>query len=169
MAGETNMSVVGNLVSDPELRYTQNGVAVANFTIASKPSVFDKTSGTYKDGEPLFLRSVAWKTLAEHVAGSLTKGSRVVASGRLRQKSYVTKEGENRTAFELEIDDIGASMRFSKVTVQDAVPSGRDFVGSLVDANRVSGTNTSSNNSGSSTGQESNTSSDLWASDETPF
>lgn len=112
MANETTITVVGNLTSDPELRYTQNGLAVANFTIAATPSTFDRTTNAWKDGDPLFLRASVWKEHAEHVAGSLSKGSRVVATGRLKQRSYETKEGEKRTSMELEIDEIGNSLRY---------------------------------------------------------
>jgi single-strand DNA-binding protein len=118
MAGETIITVVGNLTADPELRYTQNGVAVANFTIASTPRNFDRQSGEWKDGDALFMRASVWREFAEHVASSLTKGSRVVATGRLRQRSYETKEGEKRTSIELEIDDIGPSLRYATAQVQ---------------------------------------------------
>ena len=117
MAGETIITVVGNLTADPELRYTQNGVAVANFTIASTPRMFDRASGEWKDGEALFLRASVWRDFAEHVANSLTKGSRVIASGRLRQRSYETKEGEKRTSIELEVDEIGPSLRYATAAV----------------------------------------------------
>ena len=113
MAGETIITVVGNLTADPELRYTQNGLAVANFTIASTPRTFDRQANDWKDGEALFLRASVWREFAEHVAGSLTKGSRVIASGRLKQRSYETKEGEKRTTIELEIDEIGPSLRYA--------------------------------------------------------
>jgi single-strand DNA-binding protein len=117
MPGETIVTVVGNLTADPELRYTQNGLAVANFTIASTPRNFDKASNEYKDGDPLFLRASCWREFAEHVTGSLAKGSRVIASGRLRQRSYETKEGEKRTSIELEIDEIGPSLRYATAQV----------------------------------------------------
>lgn len=117
MAGETVITVVGNLTSDPELRYTQNGLAVANFTIASTPRNFDRASSEWKDGESLFLRASVWREFAEHVAGSLTKGSRVIATGRLKQRSYETKEGEKRTSFELEIDEIGPSLRYATASL----------------------------------------------------
>lgn len=123
MNGETIITVVGNLTADPELRYTQNGVAVANVTIAATPRVFDKTSNAYKDGEPLFLRASAWKELAENIAGSLVKGSRVIASGRLKQRSFETKEGEKRTTIELEIDEIGPSLKFAVASVSRAAKS----------------------------------------------
>jgi single-strand DNA-binding protein len=120
MAGETVITVVGNLTSDPELRYTQNGLAVANFTIASTPRNYDRASSEWKDGEALFLRASVWREFAEHVAGSLTKGSRVIATGRLKQRSYETKEGEKRTSIELEIDEIGPSLRYATAQVSRA-------------------------------------------------
>ena len=117
MAGETVITVVGNLTSDPELRYTQNGLAVANFTIASTPRTLDRGSNEWKDGEALFLRASVWREFAEHVAGSLTKGSRVIVQGRLKQRSYETKEGEKRTSIELEVDEIGPSLRYATAQV----------------------------------------------------
>ncbi|THG29478.1 single-stranded DNA-binding protein [Naasia lichenicola] len=129
MAGETIITVVGNLTADPELRYTQNGLAVANFTIASTPRSFDRASNDWKDGDALFMRASVWREFAEHVAGSLTKGSRVVATGRLRQRSYETKEGEKRTAIELEVDEIGPSLRYATAQVTRAA-GGSDRGGS---------------------------------------
>jgi single-strand DNA-binding protein len=120
MAGETIITVVGNLTADPELRYTQGGLAVANFTIASTPRSFDRAANDWKDGEALFLRASCWREFAEHVAGSLTKGSRVVATGRLKQRSYETKEGEKRTSIELEIDEIGPSLRYATAQITRA-------------------------------------------------
>jgi single-strand DNA-binding protein len=120
VAGETIITVVGNLTADPELRYTQNGLAVANFTIASTPRTFDRQANDWKDGEALFLRASCWREFAEHVAGSLTKGARVVATGRLKQRSYETKEGEKRTAIELEVDEIGPSLRYATAQVTRA-------------------------------------------------
>ena len=124
MAGETIITVVGNLTADPELRYTQNGLPVANFTIASTPRTFDRQANEWKDGEALFLRASVWRDFAEHVAGSLTKGSRVIATGRLKQRSYQDKEGNNRTAIELEIDEIGPSLRYATAQVTRAASSG---------------------------------------------
>lgn len=124
MSGETILTVVGNLTSDPELRYTQGGLAVANFTIASTPRNFDRASNDWKDGEALFIRASVWREFAEHVAGSLTKGSRVIATGRLKQRSYETKEGEKRTSIELEVDEIGPSLRHATAQVTRAA-SGR--------------------------------------------
>ena len=123
MAGETIITVVGNLTGDPELRYTQNGLAVANFTIASTPRNFDRATNDWKDGDALFLRASVWREFAEHVAGSLTKGSRVIATGRLKQRSYETKEGEKRTSIELEVDEIGPSLRYATAQVTRAASS----------------------------------------------
>ena len=120
MAGETVITVVGNLTADPELRYTQNGLPVANFTIASTPRTFDRQANEWKDGDALFLRASVWREFAEHVAGSLTKGMRVIATGRLRQRSYQDREGQNRTAIELEVDEIGPSLRYATAQVTRA-------------------------------------------------
>jgi single-strand DNA-binding protein len=116
MTNETVITIVGNLTADPELRYTQGGLAVANFTIASTPRIFDKTRNEYVDGEALFLRASCWRDFAEHVAGSLTKGSRVIATGRLKQRSYDDRDGNKRTAIELEVDEIGPSLRYATAT-----------------------------------------------------
>jgi single-strand DNA-binding protein len=117
MSGELQITVVGNLTADPELRYTQNGLAVANFTIAQTSRTFDRASNDWKDGDTVFLRSSVWRDVAEHVAGSLTKGTRVIATGVLKQRSYETKEGEKRTSFELEVDEIGPSLRYATAAV----------------------------------------------------
>lgn len=124
MAGETVITVVGNLTADPEIRYTQSGVAVASFTIASTPRTFDRNSGEWKDGEALFLRGTVWRDFAEHVSKSLTKGSRVIATGSLRQRSYETREGEKRTSYELDIDEIGPSLRYATAAVTRTSSSG---------------------------------------------
>ena len=117
MAGETSICVVGNLTNDPELRFTPSGSAVANFTIASTPRTFDRQSNEWKDGETLFLRSSVWREAAENVADTLTKGMRVVAQGRLKSRSYETKEGDKRTVMELEVDEIGPSLRYASAKV----------------------------------------------------
>jgi single-strand DNA-binding protein len=117
MAGETIITVVGNLTADPELRYTQNGLAVANFTIASTPRTFDRQANEWKDGEALFLRASVWREFAEHVSQSLQKGSRVIAQGRLKQRSFETQQGEKRTVIELEVDEIGPSLRYATAQV----------------------------------------------------
>jgi single-strand DNA-binding protein len=110
-AGDTNLTMIGNLVSDPELRFTPSGAAVAKFTVASTPRYLDKTTNEWKDGDSLFLQCQIWRQAAENVAESLTKGMRVIVSGRLKQRSYETKEGEKRTVFEVEVDDVGPSLR----------------------------------------------------------
>jgi single-strand DNA-binding protein len=120
MAGETIITVVGNLTADPELRYTQSGIAVANFTVASTPRNFDRQTNEWKDGEALFMRCSVWREYAEHVTGSLTKGARVVVTGRLSQRGYETREGEKRTAIELEVDEIGPSLRYATAQVTKA-------------------------------------------------
>lgn len=125
MTGETIITVVGNLTADPELRYTQGGLPVVNFTIASTPRNFDRQANEWKDGEALFLRASVWREFAEHVAGSLKKGMRVVATGRLKQRSYETAEGEKRTALELEIDEIGPSLRYATAQVTRAAASAK--------------------------------------------
>lgn len=117
MANETTLNITGNLVEDPELRFTPSGAAVANFKIASTPRTFDRQSNEWKDGETLFMRCAAWKELGENVAESLTKGMRVVAEGRLKSRSYETKEGEKRTVIELEIDEIGPSLKYATAKV----------------------------------------------------
>jgi len=117
---DTIITVVGNLTADPELRYTQSGLAVANFTIASTPRTFDRQTNEWKDGEALFLRASCWREFAEHVAGSLTKGSRVIATGKLKSRSYETREGEKRTSMELEVDEIGPSLRYATAAVTRA-------------------------------------------------
>ncbi|KQO03211.1 MULTISPECIES: single-stranded DNA-binding protein [unclassified Arthrobacter] len=124
MAGETVITVIGNLTNDPELRFTPSGSAVANFTIASTPRTFDRQSNDWKDGETLFLRASVWREAAENVAETLTKGTRVVAQGRLKSRSYDTKEGEKRTVMELEVDEIGPSLRYASAKVSRTQRSG---------------------------------------------
>ena len=117
MAGETQITVVGNVTADPELRFTQSGAAVANFTIASTPKKFDKQANDFKDGETLFLRCSAWREMAENVAESLSRGTRVVAQGNLVARSFQTKEGENRTVMELDVQEVGPSLRYASAAV----------------------------------------------------
>jgi single-strand DNA-binding protein len=124
MAGETTLNVTGNLVDDPELRFTPSGSAVANFKIASTPRTFDRNSNEWKDGETLFLRCSVWKDMAENVAESLTKGMRVIIEGRLKSRSYETKEGEKRTVMELEVDEIGPSLKYANAKVNRTQRSG---------------------------------------------
>jgi len=117
MAGETTLTIVGNLTADPELRFTPSGHAVADFTVASTPRNYDRDAGAWRDGEPLFLRCTAWRQLAEHTAESLTKGTRVIVTGRLRQRSFELTEGGTRTVTELDVDDLGPSLRHSTARV----------------------------------------------------
>lgn len=117
MAGETPLTIVGNLTADPELRFTSSGAAVANFTVASTPRTFDRQSGEWKDGESLFMRCSIWRDAAEHVAESLMKGMRVVVTGRLRQRSYETQQGEKRTTVEMEVDEVGPSLKYATAQV----------------------------------------------------
>jgi single-strand DNA-binding protein len=117
MAGETVITVVGNLTADPELRFTPSGAAVANFTVAATPRTFDRASGEWKDGDALFMRCNVWRQAAENVAETLTRGMRVMVSGRLRQRSFETREGEKRTVVELEVDEVGPSLRYATAKV----------------------------------------------------
>jgi single-strand DNA-binding protein len=120
MAGDTIITVIGNLTADPELRFTPSGAAVANFTVASTPRTFDRQSGEWKDGEALFLRCNIWRQAAENTAESLTRGMRVIVSGRLRQRSFETREGEKRTVMEMEVDEVGPSLRYATAKVNKA-------------------------------------------------
>jgi single-strand DNA-binding protein len=124
MAGDTVITVIGNLTADPELRFTPAGQAVANFTVASTPRVFDRNTNEWKDGEALFLRCNIWREAAENVAESLTRGSRVIVSGRLKQRSYETREGEKRSVVELEVDEIGPSLRYATAKINKTTRGG---------------------------------------------
>lgn len=124
MAGDTTVTVIGNLTADPELRFTPSGAAVANFTVASTPRTFDRQSNEWKDGDTLFLRCSIWREAAENVAESLTKGTRVIVSGRLVQRSYETREGEKRTVYELQVDEVGPSLRYASAKVTRTQRSG---------------------------------------------
>ena len=117
MAGDTIITIIGNLTADPELRFTSSGAAVASFTVASTPRTFDRQAGEWKDGETLFMPCQAWRQMAENIAESLTKGTRVIVQGRLVQRSYTTREGENRTVVEMQVDEIGPSLRYAKAQV----------------------------------------------------
>ncbi len=129
MAGDTIITVVGNLTHDPELRFTPSGAAVASFTIASTPRTYDRQSGEWKDGEALFMRCSLWRDAAENVAESLTKGMRVIAQGRLVQRSYTTREGEQRTVVEMQVDEIGPSLRYAKAQVTRNSRGGGNYGG----------------------------------------
>ena len=117
MAGDTIITIIGNLTADPEMRFTPSGAAVASFTVASTPRTFDRQAGEWKDGETLFMRCSIWRDAAENVAESLTKGTRVIVQGRLVQRSFTTREGENRTVMEMQVDEIGPSLRYAKAQV----------------------------------------------------
>lgn len=117
MTGETVITVIGNLTGDPELRFTPSGAAVANFTVASTPRTFDRQSNEFKDGDTLFMRCSIWREAAENVAESLTKGTRVIVTGRLHQRSYETREGEKRTVVELQVDEVGPSLRYASAKI----------------------------------------------------
>jgi single-strand DNA-binding protein len=123
-AGDTVITVVGNLTNDPELRFTPSGAAVASFTVASTPRFLDKATNEWKDGDALFLRCSVWRQAAENVAESLQRGARVIVQGRLKQRSYETKEGEKRTVIELEVDEVGPSLRYATAKVNKTTRSG---------------------------------------------
>jgi single-strand DNA-binding protein len=159
MAGDTVITVVGNLTDDPELRFTSSGAAVANFTVASTPRFFDKQTNDWKDGDALFLRCSIWRQAAENVAESLTKGARVIVQGRLKQRSYETREGEKRTVYELDVDEVGPSLRYATSKVSKVSRSGAGGGGGF---------------GGQSQSQSSPAAEDPWASapaadDEPPF
>jgi single-strand DNA-binding protein len=124
MAGETPITVVGNLTADPELRFTPSGAAVANFTVASTPRTFDRQSNEWRDGEALFLNCSVWRQAAENAAESLTRGMRVIVTGRLKARSYETREGEKRTVFEIDVDEVGPSMKYATAKVTKTSRSG---------------------------------------------
>lgn len=128
MAGETQLTIVGNLVDDPELRFTGQGVAVANFRVASTPRTFDKQSGEWKDGESLFLTCSVWRQYAENVAETLQRGMRVIVQGRLKQRSY-EKDGQKRTVFEVDVEEVGPALRNASAKVSKNAPSGRQQSG----------------------------------------
>ena len=130
-AGDTQITIAGNLTSDPELRYTATGQAVANFRVASTPRFLDKTTNEWKDGDALFLQCNAWRQMAENCAESLQRGMRVIVQGRLRQRSYETKEGEKRTVYEVEVDDVGPSLKSASAKVTKAARSGGEQSGPL--------------------------------------
>ena len=127
MAGETLITVVGNLTDDPELRFTPSGAAVANFRVASTPRTYNRQTNAWEDGDPLFLSCSVWRQAAENVAESLQRGARVVVSGRLKQRSYETREGEKRTVFELDVDEVGPSLRYATAKVTKTQRSGGGF------------------------------------------
>ena len=159
-AGDVNVTIVGNLTNDPELRFTPSGAAVASFTVASTPRVLDKATNEWKDGEALFMRCSVWRQYAENVAESLTKGSRVIVTGRLKQRSYETREGEKRTVVEMDVDEVGPALKYATAKVNKVSRGGGGF-----------------GDSGGSSSSSSGSSDDPWASgpsggagfDEPPF
>ncbi len=170
MAGETMITVVGNLTDDPDLRFTPSGAAVANFTVASTPRFFDKQTNEWKDGDALFLRCSIWRQAAENVAESLHRGTRVIVSGRLRQRSYETREGEKRTVVELDVDEVGPSLKYATAKTTKTSRSGAPGTPSDGGTNAADPWATGSASAG---GQQSG-SNDPWAapvggSDEPPF
>jgi single-strand DNA-binding protein len=152
MAGETTITIVGNLTDDPELRFTPSGAAVAKFRIASTPRTLDRQTNEWKDGEPLFLACNIWRDAAEHVAESLQRGARVIVQGRLRQRSYETREGEKRTVYELEVDEIGPSLRYATAKVQRMNRSGGGGSGGGFGASNGGGGNRQPSTGGSGGG-----------------
>ena len=172
MAGETTITVVGNLTDDPDLRFTPSGAAVANFTVASTPRFFDKQTNEWKDGDALFLRCSIWRQAAENVAESLHRGTRVIVSGRLRQRSYETREGEKRTVFELDVDEIGPSLKYATAKTTKTTRSGASGDGGGGGVGSAADPWATGPSSGG--GQQTGASSDPWAapaggSDEPPF
>jgi single-strand DNA-binding protein len=152
-AGDVTITVIGNLTDDPELRFTPSGAAVAKFRIASTPRILDRTTNEWKDGEPLFLACNIWRQAAENVAESLQRGARVIVSGRLRQRSYETREGEKRTVMELEVDEIGPSLKYATAKVQKMQrSSGGGGFGSGGGGGNSSGGNSGGNSSGGNSG-----------------
>jgi len=165
-AGDTQITVVGNLVADPELRFTPSGQPVATFRVASTPRIMDRQTNEWKDGDSLFLTCNVWRQAAENVAESLQRGMRVIVSGRLKQRNYETKEGEKRTVFEVEVDDVGPSLRNASAKVNRASRGGGEggFGGGGGGGNRGGGGGYSGGQ-GSSSGGGSSRNEDPWASD----
>jgi single-strand DNA-binding protein len=165
-AGDTQITIAGNLVDDPELRFTPSGQPVAKFRVASTPRYLDKNTNEWKDGDSLFLTCNVWRQAAENVAESLTRGTRVIVSGRLRQRSYETKEGEKRTVYEVEVDDVGPSLRNASAKVSKMARSGGD--GNYGNGGQRSSGGRPSGGQGAQGGSGSGDS-DPWASDSGSF
>ncbi|MFV0406404.1 MAG: single-stranded DNA-binding protein [Propioniciclava sp.] len=174
MAGETTITLVGNLTADPELRFTPSGAPVANFTVASTPRTYDRATGEWKDGDAMFLNCAVWRQAAENVAESLTKGMRVIVQGRLKSRSYETREGERRTVFEVDVDEIGPALRYATARVTRTSGGGGNYNaggsgGSWGSSGGQGSTNQGQNDQGGSGRPAQN---DPWASaqsDEPPF
>ncbi|CAL8976131.1 MAG: single-stranded DNA-binding protein [Actinobacteria bacterium] len=166
MAGETLITLVGNLTADPELRFTPSGAPVANFTVASTPRTFDRTTNEWKDGDAMFLNCAVWRQAAENVAESLTKGMRVIVQGRLRSRTYETREGEKRTVFEVDVEEIGPALKYATAKVTRSSGGGG---GSYSGGSSGSGGGWSNNSGGQS---DRSAGADPWASaqsEEPPF
>ena len=163
MAGETVITIIGNLTNDPELRFTPSGAAVANFTVASTPRTFDRQSNEWKDGETLFMRCSVWREAAENVAESLTRGTRVLVSGRLRSRTYDTKEGEKRTVVELEVDEVGPSLRYATTKVSKTSRGGGNSGGGFGGGNSGGGGFGGGGGGGGGYGASQGRSEDPWA------
>ena len=148
MAGETVITLIGNLTNDPELRFTPSGAAVANFTVASTPRTFDRQSNEWKDGETLFMRCAIWREAAENVAESLTRGTRVVVTGRLQSRTFDTKEGEKRTVIEMQVDEVGPSLRYATAKVNKTSRGGSGGGGGFGGGAGSGGGNSGGGNSG---------------------
>lgn len=171
MAGETPITLIGNLTADPDLRFTPSGAAVANFTVASTPRNFDRQTNEWKDGEAMFLNCAVWRQAAENVAESLSKGMRVVVTGRLRARSYETREGEKRTVFEVDVDEVGPSLRYATAKVTRTQGGGQGGGGSWGGGSQGGGGSDNWSSSGSQGGNRGG-GNDPWAqaqSDEPPF
>ncbi|MFT3835207.1 MAG: single-stranded DNA-binding protein [Micropruina sp.] len=177
MAGETTITLVGNLTADPELRFTPSGAAVANFTVASTPRTFDRQTQEWKDGDAMFLNCSVWRQAAENVAESLTKGMRVVVQGRLKSRSYETREGERRTVFEVDVDEVGPSLRYASAKVTRSSGGGGNYSGGGNAGGGYSGGNSGGQQGGNDSwssggGNNRSAGNDPWAqaqSDEPPF
>ncbi|HXW43916.1 MAG TPA: single-stranded DNA-binding protein [Streptosporangiaceae bacterium] len=168
-AGDTTITIIGNLVGDPELRYTPTGQAVATFRVASTPRYMDRTTNEWKDGDSLFLSCNVWRQAAENVAESLQRGMRVIVSGRLRQRSYETKEGEKRTVYEVEVDEVGPSLRNASAKVTRSTRSGGDGSGFGGGGQRGYGAGAPSRQGGGDDPWASDAGGDNGFSDEPPF
>ncbi len=178
MAGETPITLVGNLTADPELRFTPSGAAVANFTVASTPRTFDRQSNEWRDGDAMFLNCAVWRQAAENVAESLQKGMRVIVQGRLKSRSYETREGEKRTVFEVDVDEIGPALRYATAKVTRTSSGGGQGGGGRGSGGGYGGSSNGGGGgedpwaTGASTGGGRSSGSDPWAtpqSDEPPF
>ncbi|MET1005012.1 MAG: single-stranded DNA-binding protein, partial [Propionibacteriaceae bacterium] len=165
MAGETTITLVGNLTADPELRFTPSGAAVANFTVASTPRTFDRQTNEWKDGDAMFLNCAVWRQAAENVAESLQKGMRVIVQGRLKSRSYETREGERRTVFEIDVDEIGPALKYAtaKVTRSSGGGGGQGGGGGYSGGGQSGGNSGGGNSGGRSSGGGGNFGDDPWA------